>query len=181
MNSFSISWFAAISPGVSLAGIPLGLSEAEFESELAMYAIDDKQTLYRFEGSPVLKMARSEGGVGECGYIFDLFESDVISLNKRGIPALTIQLRHGEVFAIKIYDFSFPGEPANDFVYKGLLHSNIGLGSVVAELMPYTSLEFDRGEGWFVTDESFGLVEVSGWGVPLEEEPLQVITAICVL
>ncbi|MFJ4248018.1 hypothetical protein [Pseudomonas sp. NPDC089741] len=181
MNSFFISWVATIFPGVSLAGIPLGLTEAELESGLATYTVDDNKTLYRFEEGPVLKLTKYAGGAGESGYVFDLYEDSVINLNKVGVPALSIQIECDKVCAIKVYDFSFPGEAASAFVYKGELSSNIGLGSILAGLTPFTSLEFDRAEAWFVTDEHFGFIEISGWGVPLEEEPRQLITAICVI
>lgn len=181
MNSFSISWAATIYPGVSLAGIPLGLTETELESRLAAYTVDDEKTLYRFEEGPVLKLTQYAYGTGESGYVFDLYDNSIISLNKVGIPALSIQISCGKVCAIKVYDFSFPSEPASAFVYKGVLNSNIRLGSVVAGLTPFTSLEFDRAEAWFITDENFGVIEISGWGVPLEHEPQQLITAICVI
>lgn len=182
MSDLIISWVSPILPGRSLVGIPLGLAEAELERGLARYSIDEEGLLYQFHESPVLKLSRYFDDVeGRSGYVFDLFQSDIISLNKAGTPALSVTLKDGNVFAIKVYDFSFPGESASFFVYKGLLPSGVGLGGKISELLPFTVLEFDRGNEWFITDEGFGLVEVSGWGVPLDERIDQIVTAICIL
>ncbi|MGF6171432.1 hypothetical protein M2426_005065 [Pseudomonas moraviensis] len=181
MSNVSISWVATILPGRSLAGVPLGLAAPDLETWLAMYAIDEAKTLYKFEEGPILRLTKCDNRKGEVGYVFYLYDNSVINSNKFGIPALSIMLKCNKVFALKVYDFSFPGEAASAFVYQGSLTSNIRLGSNVAELKKITSLDFDKGEGWFITDEKFGLIEVSGWGVPLEEEPQQLITAICVI
>ena len=60
------------------------------------------------------------------------------------------------MYAVKVYDFSFPGEPAHRFVYKGLLSGGIGLGSLVSDILPFTSLEFDEAEEWFYTGRDYG-------------------------
>jgi len=181
MSNISISWVATILPGKSLAGVPLGLAAADLETWLAMYAVDQAKTLYKFEEGPILRLTKCDNRKGEGGYVFYLYDNGVINSNKFGVPALSIMLKCNKVFTLKVYGFSFPGEAANAFVYRGSITSNVRLGSKVAELKIFTSLEFDKSEGWFITDEEFGLVEVSGWGVPLEEEPQQLITAVCVI
>lgn len=137
---------------------------------------------YRFEGAPDLCLSGyglDERGNG--GYSFSIFDDEIVSELKKGVPALSVLIRSGRVYAVKVYDFSFPGEPAHRFVYKGLLSECIGLGSLVSDILPFTSLEFDEAEEWFYTGRDYGALEVTGWGVPLEEQPNQLITAICVI
>lgn len=55
------------------------------------------------------------------------------------------------------------------------------MGSLVSDLLPFTSLEFDSAEEWFYTDQDYGGLEVTGWGVPLEDHPDQIVTALCVI
>lgn len=180
-NLFSISWSAPIVPGVSLAGIPLNVGLAELEAVLANYLIDKSSSLYRFAESPDLRMARCDlDDCGNGGVSFSLFNEDMISEFKKGTPALSILIGGGRVNAVKAYDFSFPGEPANELVYKGVLPGGVGLGSLLTDILPFTSLEFDEAEEWFYTDQRYGVLEVSGWGVPLERQPEQIITAICI-
>ncbi|WNW12257.1 hypothetical protein RRX38_14260 [Pseudomonas sp. DTU_2021_1001937_2_SI_NGA_ILE_001] len=182
LDSFSIAWDAPIIPGVSLAGIPLHASAFDLETVLSKYLIDKNSLRYRFEGGPDLFLSghgldeRSNGG-----YSFSIFDDEIVSELKKGVPALSVLIRSGRVYAVKVYDFSFPGEPAHRFVYKGLLSECIGLGSPVSDILPFTSLEFDEAEEWFYTGQDYGALEVTGWGVPLEEQPNQLITAICVI
>jgi hypothetical protein len=61
------------------------------------------------------------------------------------------------------------------------LPEGIGLGGLVSDLLSFTALEFDEAEEWFYTDEDYGGLEVTGWGVFLEDHPNQVITALCVI
>lgn len=57
--------------------------------------------------------------------------------------------------------------------------AGIGLGSLVSDLLPFTSLEFDSAEEWFYTDQSYGGLE--GRQFLLEDHPDQVVTALCVI
>ncbi|WP_339533054.1 hypothetical protein [Pseudomonas mucidolens] len=182
LDSFSIVWDASIIPGVSLAGIPLHASAVDLEAVLSKYLTDKNSLRYRFEGAPDLCLSGyglDERGNG--GYSFSIFDDEIVSELKKGVPALSVLIRSGRVYAVKVYDFSFPGEPAHRFVYKGLLSECIGLGSLVSDILPFTSLEFDEAEEWFYTGRDYGALEVTGWGGPLEEQPNQLITAICVI
>ncbi|WP_256583071.1 hypothetical protein [Pseudomonas sp. HMWF032] len=182
LESFSVTWDAQIIPGVSLAGIPLHASAADLEAVLSRYLVDKNSLRYRFEGAPDLRL--SWYGLEECGsggYSFSLFDDEIVSEFKKGVPALSVLISGGRVCAVKVYDFSFPDEPAHRFVYKGLLSGSIGLGSLVSDILPFTGLEFDEAEEWFYTGRDYGVLEVTGWGVPLKEEPNQLITAICVI
>lgn len=181
-NDFSISWVAPIVPSVSLAGIPLDVSAEVLECVLLKYLVDASSLLYKFENSPDL-LLRMHGldELGNGGYSFSLFNDAIINGLLKGTPALSIMVRVGKVYAVKVYGFSFPREPAHRFVYKGLLSECMGLGSLVSDILPFTSLEFDEAEEWFYTGCDYGAVEVTGWGVPLEEQPNQLITAICVI
>lgn len=182
LDSFSVAWDASVIPGVSLAGIPLHASAVDLETVLSKYLIDKNSLRYKFEGAPDLCLSGySLDEVGNGGYSFSIFDSGIISELKKGVPALSILIRSGRVCAVKVYDFSFPGEPAHSLVYKGLLSGGIGLGSLVSNLLLFTSLEFDEAEEWFYTGRDYGVLEVTGWGVPLEEQPNQLITAICVI
>ncbi|MCH5488897.1 hypothetical protein [Pseudomonas syringae] len=181
-SDFSISWVAPIVPSVSLAGIPLDISAEVLERVLLKYLVDASSLLYKFENSPDL-LLRTHGldELGNGGYSFSLFNDAIINNLLKGTPALSIMVRAGKVYAVKVYDFSFSGEFAREFVYKGVLPAGIGLGSLVSDLLSFTSLEFDSAEEWFYTDQSYGGLEVTGWGVPLEDHPDQVVTALCVI
>lgn len=182
LESLSVTWGAPIIPGVSLAGIPLNAGADDLEAVLSRFLIDKDSLRYRFEESPDLCL--SWYGLDECGnggYSFSIFDDEIVSELKKGVPALSVLIRSWRVYAVKVYDFSFPGEPAHRFVYKGLLSGGIGLGSLVSDILPFTSLEFDEAEEWFYTGRDYGVLEVTGWGVPLEEQPNQLITAICVI
>lgn len=181
-DSFFIDWYAPVVPGVSLAGIPLGVGLTELEAALASYLVEKKNSIYRFIGSPDLQMHRYElDRCGDCGLSFSIFDDALIDDLKKGIPAVSILIRAGRVCAIKAYDFSFSGDSAEKLVYKGFLPGGIRLGSPVSEILLLTKLEFDEAEEWFYTDPGYGVVELSGWGVPLSDEPGQLITAICVI
>ncbi|MDU9393745.1 hypothetical protein [Pseudomonas sp. zfem002] len=159
-GEFFIDWHAPIVPGVSLAGIPL----------------------YRFPGSPILQMHRHGfEQCGDCGFSFSVFDDAVINDLLKGIPALSISIRDGRLYAVKVYNFSFPSDPAEQFIYKGCLPGGMVLGSPVSDILPLTSLEFDEAEEWFYTDPNYGVVEITGWGVPISDKPGQIITAICVI
>lgn len=182
LDSFSVVWDAPIIPGVSLAGIPLHASVVGLEAMLSRYLTDENSSRYSFEGSPDLRL--SGYGLDECGnggYSFSVFEDEVVGELRQGVPALSILIRNDRICAIKVYDFSFPCEPAHKFVYKGLLSGCIGLGSHVSDILPFTNLEFDEAEEWFYTGRDYGVIEVTGWGTPLEDQPNQLITAICVI
>ncbi|PKH17713.1 hypothetical protein [Pseudomonas fluorescens] len=182
LDNFSVVWDAPVVPGVSLAGIPLHASAVALEAVLSRYLAYKNSLRYRFEGAPDLCLNRYD--LDECGnggYSFSIFDDEIVSEFKKGTPALSILVRSGRVYAVKVYDFSFPGEPAHKFVYKGLLSECIGLGSHVSDILPFTSLEFDEAEEWFCTGRDYGALEITGWGAPLEEQPNQLITAICVI
>jgi len=181
-HCFSVSWAAPIVPSISLAGIPLGVNAEVLGRVLLKNLVDVASQLYKFENAPILRL-RTHGldDFGNGGYSFSLFDDAVINNLLKGTPALSIMLREGKVYAIKVYDFSFSGEFSRELIYKGVLPARIGLGSLVSDLLPFTSLEFDSTEEWFNTDEDYGGLEVTGWGVPLEDHPDQIITALCVI
>lgn len=181
-RQFSISWVAPILPSVSLAGIPLGVNVEIFERVLLNYLIDESSQLYQFESSPKLRL-RSCGvdEFGNGGYSFSLFDEFVINDLLKGTPALSIMIRDGAVFAVKTYSFSFSGDRVQELVYKGVLPVGIGLGSLVSDFLPFTTLEFDDAEEWFYSERDYAGLEITGWGVPLEDQPEQVVTALCVI
>lgn len=182
LDYFSVVWDAPIVPGVSLAGIPLHASAVDLEAVLSRYLIDKASLRYRFEGAPDLRLNECGlDGCGKGGFSFSIFDDEIVGELKKGMPALSVLVRGGRVCAVKVYDFSFPGEPAHKFVYKGRLSGGIGLGSLVSDLLPFTGLEFDEAEEWFYTGHDYGVLEVTGWGVSLDEQPNQLITAICVV
>lgn len=181
-NEFLISWNAPIVPSVSLAGIPLYAEAAVVDEVVASCLLSEHSAAYKFDGAPLLKgQCFQFDANGNGGYLFSLFDEGLINKLNAGTPALTISIREGKVYAVKVYDFSFPGESVGELVYKGVLPGGIGLGSLVADLLKFTELEFDEGEEWFYTDSQFGGLEVSGWGVPLAHHPDQIVTALCVI
>ncbi|WP_038819783.1 hypothetical protein [Pseudomonas savastanoi] len=181
-SNFEISWNAPIVPCKSLAGIPLHINAELVECSLAKYVIDRNKHLYQFENSPILQSKKFElDSSGDGGYEFFLFDECVVDLNNRALPALSIVIKNKKVFVIKVYNFSFPGDSAEEFIYKGKLPGGLALGSKISELIPFTYLDFDEELEWFYTDRNYGEVEIGGWGVPLEEQPEQIINSICII
>lgn len=169
-------------PSISIAGIPLGARVEDIECALARYLVDESKRLYQFEKSPVLMLKTygvDERGSGGCS--FSLYDDKDVNVLLKGTPALSLMFRESRVYAVKVYDFSFCGERARDFVYKGLFSEIIGLGNLVSDLLSLTCLYFDDVEEWFDIEKAHGGLEVTGWGVPLDEQPDQVITAFCVI
>lgn len=182
LKVFSVVWDAPIIPGVSLAGIPLHASAVDLGSVLSRYLVDKSSLRYRFERGPDLCLrgcSLDESGNGS--YVFSLFDDHLVNDSKKGVPALSVLVRDGRVFALKVYDFSFPGDLASEFSYRGLLSGRIGLGGPVSDVLAFTSLEFDEAEEWFYAGHGYSGLEITGWGVPLEDHPHQLITAICVI
>ena len=143
LDSFSIVWDASIIPGVSLAGIPLHASAVDLEAVLSKYLTDKNSSLYRFEGAPELCLSRyGLDDRGNGGYSFSIFDDEIVSELKKGVPALSVLIRSGRVYAVKVYDFSFPGEPAHRLVYKGLLSECIGsLNEIVGQAKALSQID----------------------------------------
>lgn len=80
-----------------------------------------------------------------------------------------------------IYALAMPWDVVARKSYRGLAVSSIGLGSLVSDFLGFTELHFDEAEEWFCSGGDYGVLEISSWGVPLEDEPEQVVTAICVV
>lgn len=189
--SIVISWTAPVIPSQSLAGIPLGMQVSAFEEALGKYALDDKEDLYRFSESPILRMVKNFDSSGDGGYGF--YVSDLELTNWRlyydspshaGVEsrALHVLTRGWEIYAVKVwlYESLADGDkPVNS--YQGKLPEGIGLGSLVRELLPYTELEFDSAEEWFYTDKKYGGLEVTGCCSDLHDSPYQEITALTVI
>ncbi|WP_249716782.1 hypothetical protein [Pseudomonas syringae] len=181
-NIFEISWDAPITPYQSMAGIPLGASASVLETILCNYLIDGNDKLYKFKNSPTLHLAiKKMDDHGDGGYQFRLADEETLHKNLNETPALTIEIKSNKVFTVTTYNFSFPDDIASESIYKGALPGGIKLGSLVSDLIPLTRLEFDDIEECFYTDKNYGEVEITGWCVPLEDEPNQIITEICVI
>ncbi|HDS1147629.1 MULTISPECIES: hypothetical protein [Stenotrophomonas] len=174
----SIEWDAPIVPGVSMAAIPLHASYGDLDAAIAAYLIDPDAQLYRFEGGPDLRLERygpDEHGNG--GFLFSLPGDD----RAGDMAALSITIGGGVVWAIKVYELGMPGDVVARKSYRGLAAGSIGIGSLVSDFLGFTELHFDEAEEWFCSGGEYGAREVSGWGVPLEDQPEQVVTAICVV
>lgn len=181
-DGFVVSWDAPVVPSVSLAGIPLKTSAQRLREVLLRSAVDDGLSVFQFDRGPRLRLeSYSLDEYGNGGYAFFLLDREIINKSKALIPALSIMIREYKVYALKIYDFSFPGERCREYIYRGKLPQAIGLGDRVAVLSQFTKLEFDEAEGWFYTDVDYGGLEVTGLGVPLEDYPDQKINALCVI
>lgn len=188
---FTISWQAPILPAKSLAGIPLMTSVAEFEMVLGRYVVDKDKMLYQFDGSPVLSMAKGIDSNGDGGFGFAVHDRELTNwrlffntpehagANPR---ALYIIVRSWKVYAVKVWLFEKykeGGRPVNS--YRGKLACNIGLGDALIDLVFHVDLEFDSEEEWYVAKGSNCGLEISGYGVSLEDNPDQVVTALAVL
>lgn len=181
-EDFLVSWVAPVIPSVSLAGVPLHASVDLFESVLVRYLIDDNNSLYKFDRSPILRLSRCGfDEKGDGGYSFFVFDCDTIGELEKEALALTVMIKSRKIYAIKVYDFSFSGEPARELFYKGTLPGGVGLGDLVIDILPFTTLDFDEVEEWFYTDGDYDGLEITGWGVSVAERPDQLITALCVI
>ncbi|MGE8283308.1 MAG: hypothetical protein ACN6PX_05510 [Stenotrophomonas lactitubi] len=174
----SIEWDAPIAPGVSMAAIPLHASFSDLDAVLATHLIDADAQLYRFEGGPDLRLERygpDEHGNG--GFLFSLPGDDLAG----DMAALSITIEGWVVRALKVYALGLPPDIVAGKSYRGLAGGKVGLGSLVSDFLGFTELHFDEAEEWFCSGDDYGVLEISGWGVPLEDEPGQVVTAICVV
>lgn len=181
-SDFFISWAAPIIPSKSIAGIPINADMTLLDAVLAKYLINEEKLLYKFDQSPILRLSKNivnESGSGS--YSFTPVDEENINKLLQGIPALFIMIEEYKVFGIKICHFSFQGDPAEGMVYQGKLPGEIGLGSLLKDILPLASLEYDDEDEWYYTDEGNGNLEITGWGVPLEDRPEQIITALCVI
>lgn len=183
-----VSWVAPIVPSISLAGIELGMSAGELFSLLSMYVVEDKNDLYQFEMSPILRLVKSNSNEDEI-YLFNVYDKELtnwrlyfntpehLGANPR---ALGIVVRDGKVHSVKAWHFEKLKEgdkPKN--IYRGKLPVNIGLGDLVSDLLPYANLTYDDAEELFYSYGEYGALEVTGYG-DLEEYPDQVVMAISV-
>ncbi|WP_157832240.1 hypothetical protein [Pseudomonas sp. 09C 129] len=190
-NCFIISWSAPVVPSHSLAGIPLGAHVEDFERSLSKYVIDEVEGLYRFVGSPVLRMEKRFDSSGDGGYGFYVVDLELTNwrlyYDSKSHPGVETRALHvltsgWKIHAIKAWMFeclNLGDKPVNS--YQGELSGGIGLGSYVRELLPYTGLEFDGAEEWFYTDKNYGGLEVSGCGGDLNDAPDQVIMSLAVI
>lgn len=191
MSDFSILWTAPIIPSYSLAGIPLGVHVKDVEKVLNKYALKDMEGMYRFVGSPVLRVEKYFDSMGDGGYGFHIVDLELTnwrlyydSPDHPGVEtrALHVLARNWKVYAVKVWvceSLADDNKPVNS--YQGKLPEGIGLGSFVRELLPYTDLEFDSAEEWFCTSEEYGGLEVTGYCCDLDDRPDQIITALTVV
>jgi len=191
LDRFSIAWDAPVIPSKELAGIPLGIAIEEFECVLSQYLIDAEKCLYQFDGAPVLVLEKGFDSNGDGGYGFSVYNKKLTNWrlyfstpDHAGADprALNVIVRSWKVYAVKAWMFENLKEgsrPVNS--YRGKLCGGIGLGDLVRDLLAYTELEFDNAEEWFYTDKNFGGLEVSGYGVDLNDEPDQMIMALTVI
>ncbi|WP_080352995.1 hypothetical protein [Stenotrophomonas maltophilia] len=174
----SIEWDAPILPGVSMAAIPLHAACDDLDAVIAAYLIDADARLYRFERGPDLRLERygpDEHGNGRL--LFSLPGGDLAC----DMAALSIAIGGGVVRALKAYALGMPWDVVARKSYRGLAVGSIGLGRRVSDFLGFTELHFGEAEEWFCGAGDHGVLEVSGWGVPLEDEPEQIVTAICVV
>ena len=176
-GDFSVLWDAPVVPGVSLAGIPLLASYSDVEMAISTYLVDAELMLYRFSRGPELRLqSRVLDGHGNGGWLFALPHDD----GSGRTAALSISIRCWTVRSIKVYALGLPGDVIQSHSYRGATAESIGLGDLVSSFLGFTRLDFDEAEEWFYTDDAYGSLEISGWGVPLEDEPEQIVTAMCV-
>ncbi|MCF3481046.1 hypothetical protein GUV60_13525 [Stenotrophomonas maltophilia] len=174
----AIDWDAPIVPGVSMAAIPLHASYGDLDAAIAAFLIDADAQLYRFKDGPDLRLERygpDEHGNG--GLLFSLPGGDPTG----DMAALSITIGDWGVRAIKVYALGMPWDVVARKSYRGLAAGSVGIGSLVSDFLGFTELHFDEAEEWFCSGGQYAALEISGWGVPLEDEPEQVVTAICVV
>lgn len=175
------SWRAPVVPGVSMAGIPLGMSGERFQHVLAGYRVGAHSGRYRFAEGPELVARGGIDEAGNGGYAFSLADKECVDELMSMTPALSVGVRDGTVWVIKAYDFSFKGDAAEPLIYQGKLPGGLGLGDKLSNASAFCALEFDDAEDWFCAQWGEGRVELSGWAGTLLDQPDQLITAIAVL
>lgn len=164
-----------------MAGIPLGMGGEHFGQVLSEYLVDAQRGLYRFAEGPELVARGGIDEAGNGGYAFSLADQRLVDELKSMIPALSVGVRDGVVWVIKVYDFSFKGDQAEPLIYQGKLPGGLGLGDKISRVADFCALEFDDAEEWFYASWDEGLAELSGWGGTLLDQPDQLITAIAVV
>lgn len=184
-----LSWVAPIIPSISLCGIPLGLSAAEFLELLGVYLIGNTEDLYQFYAAPVLQLKKIESEFGEI-YLFNVHDRNLTnwhlyfdSPDHRGANprALAVVVKNNKVHTVKVWNFEKVKEgdmPKN--IYQGKLPGGIGLGDKISEILEYGKLKYDAAEGFFYTDPEYGMLELTGFG-DLDEYPNQTIMALAVV
>lgn len=188
-HNIIISWCAPIIPSNSIAGIPIGLEYECLKSILSKYIVDEQNELYRFDGSPTLKLEEffiDDDGNG--GYHFIV--SDASLTNRDNLfelqdcfysRALHIGIRYHKVFFIKVWAFEVLNNDKSLYSYQGQTKENLGLYSKVKDFKGYSELEFDEAEEWFYTDQSYGGLEITGYGQSLDDFPQQKVMALAVI
>lgn len=188
-NPIIISWCAPIIPSNSIAGIPIGLEHECLKSILSKYIVDAQKELYRFDGSPTLKLEESFINDDGDGY-YHFVLSDASLTNRDNLfqlqdsfysRALHIGIRCHKVFFVKVWAFEVLNNHKSLYSYQGRTKENLGLYSQVKDFKVYSDLEFDEAEEWFYTDTKYGGLEITGYGQSLEELPQQKVMAIAVI
>lgn len=189
-NNIIVSWNAPIIPSNSIVGIPLGLEHEYLKSIIDRYIINKKDGLYKFDGSPVLRLdSFILDNQGDGFYHF--LVNDPKLTNRENLNelqdsfysrALHIGIRFNRVFFIKVWAFEvFENEIESKYSYQGKTFEDLGLYSKVVDFSQYSKLEFDSAEEWFYTDQNYGRVEITGYGQSLEDFPEQEVMAIAVI
>lgn len=191
MIDFSISWDAPIVPSEAIAGIPLGIPISVFDLVLSRYLLKGSTSLYQFEGSPVLKLDRTLDLDGNGGYLFSVYNIDLTnwkevsdSPHAFGInpSALIVSVDSNFINVIRVFLFErFKNNIKPIHSYQGKLYNKIGLGCLVIDVLECCDVVYDTAEEWFYIDPSKGNLEISGYGVDLAENPMQIIMAFTVV
>ncbi len=193
IDIFPIDWTLPIIPSKSIAGIKLGETLDAVKVAISQYVVDKHKSLYRFENSPVLLLKKQnwENPENQSGYTFFVYDVEItnwrihfnssehVGVEKR---ALSIMFKNDIVCAVKVWNFECVGDSDKPkYAYKGKLPEGVGLNDSISELLNYTKLDFDSTEEWFYPNESYGGLEITGYGLSLEDMPEQKIMALAVI
>jgi hypothetical protein len=163
-----LNWAAPIEPGYAMLGLTLGMSldsvKAQMESEGGLLG-----NIVSFQNSPRL--------------IFDDGKEDVILLRAADMAKVTYEWQ--DVLVRLIFDngvlasiVALGGRGNESYFYQGKIHSRVGLGSQVVDLLEFGSLEYDDAEEVFICSSLDGLEVGGSSACDLLVDPSQIVTFV---
>jgi hypothetical protein len=166
-----LDWAAAIVPGKSLMGLILGTSQSDVMASFLAHSLDPSNpTLIKFQNSPVLLVDSDKAGViilraAELKGINYAWQNEVASLifdDSKLVNIIVTSVWGGE-----------------EIQYQGKLFNDIGLNSLVSDLLNFCELEYDSAdECFYPSGEIAGLIVAGPGSCELSVDPKQIISFI---
>lgn len=167
--TIEFDWAAPIEPGRSMLGLTLGMSIESVKEALERCVIDNEHTI-AFRNSPKILADHCKEGLI---LLRAANIKDVVYQWQNVLCRLVFSQGHLSCIIVKaIVD-------DRECHYKGKMFGKFGLGSKIADLLEYGTLEYDDAEEVFYPDESLAGMEIGGMGAcDLSTRPDQAATSI---